>query len=444
MNSTTKPVLLRILGVAFGIAAVVGATIGGGILRVPGTVATLVPDPALLLALWALAGIYVIVAASCFAELATALPAAGGPLVYVDRSMGRYAGFAVGWCDWLLNVVGAAALAVAVGDFAGALLPAWQGHANRVAFGALLGLGILNWLGLRIGAGAQQLFSAAKILGFAALILVFLFYPGEPAHVTGAATTAAPPASMTALVPVTAAGIVIALQMIKETYAGWETPCYLVEEHRAPGAAIPRAIFGGVALVLAIYLLANVALLHVLGLQGLAGSTLAFAAAAQKVFGGSADRIVTTLAIVSVLGTLNVGILYIPRILFSLGRSGYLSPRLAEVSASGTPRPALLVTILVALPFAAGFNFEILYGTISFMGLLVHTLTFAALFILRRREPDLPRPFRAWGYPLLPGLVLLVSVALSVGIAIANPLTALGGAVLVAVSYPLYRFTGRH
>ncbi len=391
MNSTTKPAVLRIPGVAFGIAAVVGATIGGGILRVPGTVAPLVPDPALLLALWAMAGIYVIVAASCFVELATAL------------------------------------------------LPPWQGHANLVAFGALLGLGILNWLGLRIGAGAQQLFSAAKILGFAALILIFLFYPGRPAQITSAGATAVPHASLAALAPVTAAGIVIALQMIKETYTGWETPSYLVEEHRAPAAAIPRAIFGGVALVLAIYLLANVALLHVLGIKGLAGSTLAFASAAQKVFGGSADRIVTTLAIVSVLGTLNVGVLYIPRILFSLGRSGYLSPRLAEVSASGTPRPALLVTILVALPFAAGFNFEILYGTISFMGLLVHTLTFAALFILRRREPDLPRPFCAWGYPLLPGLVLLVSVALSVGIAVANPLTALGGAVLVAVSYPLYR-----
>lgn len=146
----------------------------------------------------------------------------------------------------------------------------------------------------------------------------------------------------------------------------------------------------------------------------------------------------------SVIGTLNVCILYIHKILFSLGHSGYLSPRLADVSASGTPRPALLVTILVALPFAAGFNFEILYGTISFMGLLVHTLTFAALFILRRREPDLPRPFRAWGYPYLPRLVLLVSVALSVGIAIANPLTALGGAVLVAISYQLYRHTGRH
>lgn len=142
MNSTTKPALLRILGVAFGIAAVVGATIGGGILRVPGTVATLVPEPALLLALWAVAGIYGIVAASCFAELATALPAAGGSLVYVDRTIGRYPGFAVGWCDWLLNVVGAGAPAV-------------------------------------------------------------------------------PPAAMATLLPVTAVGVVIALQMIRETYSGW-------------------------------------------------------------------------------------------------------------------------------------------------------------------------------------------------------------------------------
>jgi basic amino acid/polyamine antiporter, APA family len=434
------PALLHILGVSFGIAGAVGGTIGAGILRTPGLVAARFPSGPLILAVWIAAGLYALLGAICVAELGAALPRAGGWYVYARRAGGDGAGFAVGWIDWLGQCAGLAWVAVTIGEYGVALAPALPIGGKAIALLVLLGFALVQRLGLEAGSLSQKALGFSKALAFLALIAACLLL--GPGHAQAAAATplaSAPPASALAL----ALAAVFALQAVITTYDGWHFPIYFAEEFSEPATDLPRSLIGGVVAVIGLYLLVNLALLRVLPVAAIAASSLPLAEAARLLFGDLSGQLITALALLSCFGLVNAVIMAAPRVLYGLGRDGLFPPPLARVNGGGTPEVALIVTTLVTALLIVVADFAILLGIASFLYVLLYLSGIAALFTLRWREPELPRPFRAWGYPLTPAIVGIGSLAFLVGTAVgdrANCLAALG---LVALSLPLRWLTRR-
>jgi APA family basic amino acid/polyamine antiporter len=436
VNKAPKGRLLNILGVGFGLAGAVGGTIGAGILRTPGLVAAQLPSAELVLAAWLAGGLYALLGAVCIAELAAALPKAGGWYVYAERAFGKRVGFLVGWTDWLAHCIGLAWVATTVGEYGQALLPAaipQEPYTARIL--ALLAIGLFSLIqlrGLRAGSASQELLSLAKAVAFLALVAACFLLPIQ----------AAPPIAPPPPAPMAIAGwrslslaVVLALQAVITTYDGWASPVYFAEEFSEPGRDLPRSLIGGVLAVLVLYLLINLALLHVLPIAQLASSSLPAAAAARALAGPLGGLLITALALVSLLGLINTVVMAAPRILFGLSRDGLLPSFVAQVNGGGTPSAALLLTstAAAALVLAGSFERLLTMGAVLYVSLPLAGI--ASLVTLRQREPELPRPFLTWGYPVSPLLITAVSLAFLMGSTANDWLSSLAALALVATGY---------
>ena len=427
--------LLQVLGVAFGIAIIVGNTIGSGILRTPSTVAGLLPSRGMFLLAWLAGGAYALLGVISLAELGVIVPRSGGQYVFAQRAFGSYAGFIIGWSDWVSTVAAFCAAAILIAEYSGALFPPLANSRLVVGTGVVVLFTVLQYRGVKWGDAVQQATTLLKALAFAALIV--------------ACFTLAPTAGRAAAVPSVPAkavgfgAIVLATQAVIYTYDGWNGMLYFSEEVRDPGREIPRAMFGGVAAIIAIYVLVNVAFVHVLGIPGLAGSDFAAGAAAQALFGGHGDAIVRSLLIIGLLSGVNAYALMSPRILYAMSLDGLFPKWGTTVNAGGTPTFTLLLSGALAIGFLLTGTFNSVIAVAAFFFVLNYVFSFAAVFKLRRSMPDAPRPYRALGYPFTTGFSLLGGIAFLVG-AIAtdrqNSMVALG---LLAVSYPVYALTMR-
>ena len=438
-NSATlsKERLLRILGVTFGVAVGIGGTIGIGILRVPGSVAAHLGHSGLIMAVWILSGLYAFAGANTYAELGTMLPLDGGPYVYARRAYGEFGGFLVGWSDWLLRTSSMAYLAVALTEYAAGLFSYNPSVITPAAIVVLIFFTAFHWLGLRVGSRAQEITSLFKVVAFFVIIAAcFLFSPK-----LNAAPAAKPPLfSDTKLLFV---AIALSMQSILGTYAGWHAPVYFSEENTDPAKSIPRSLFSGVAVVMAIYVLINFAMLYALPMSKLAGSKLAAADAAQLIFGGYSNQIVTSIMLISLLGIINAAFLFTPRVMFALSRDGLFFHSGVRINTGGTPTTALLVTAVVAIMLAGVGSFDRLFAFTAFLTVLVDVAAFGTIFVLRWREPDLPRPFRARGYPVLPAIVFLGAALLLIAFVVSSAENSLYAVIGIAVSYPVYLLVKR-
>jgi len=237
--------------------------------------------------------------------------------------------------------------------------------------------------------------------------------------------------------------IALSMQSILGTYAGWHAPVYFSEENTDPAKSIPRSLFTGAAVVMAIYVLINLAMLYALPMSKLAGSKLAAADAAQLIFGGYSSQIVTSIMLISLLGIINASFLFTPRVLFALSRDGLFFYSGARVNTGGTPTTALLITALVAIILAGVGSFDKLFAFTAFLTVLVDVAAFGTIFVLRWREPDLPRPFRARGYPVLPAIVFLGAGLLLIAFVVSSTQNSLNAVIGIAVSYPMYLLAKR-
>jgi APA family basic amino acid/polyamine antiporter len=430
--------LRRVVGLSFGVAVIVGGTIGAGILRTPGTVASYLGRSDLILGVWAFVGVIVALGANCYAELSTAMPTAGGPYVFVRRGLGGFAGFAAGWSDWITQLCAVAYISVALGEYVAELTPGIRGHEQGLAVVLLTGVTALNWLGMRVSATFQQWMSAAKAVGLVGIALACLIAGGAPGS---SAVDAYSQSSTTSMGLVVA--ILLSIRTISETYSGWMGIVYFSEDQREPSTNIPRALFWGVLLVILLYLLVNVALLRTLPMAALASSRLAVADAAQEVFGGLSGRIVTVFSIVSLLGILNVTTMGAPRILFGLSRDGFMFTRASRLNRRGAPGVAMIVTSSAAAILIFGTSFATLFAMAGFLGIAIDAAVYVSFFRLRQSEPMLPRPYRARGYPLLPAIALLIAGSLLVGFVIGDAETSLYAIAMLAASYPVYAVARR-
>ena len=426
--------LRRALGTGFGVAVGVGSMIGAGILRTPADVAAALPLPALFLIAWAAGGLYALLGANALAELGTMIPRSGGQYVFVKRAMGPYAGFLVGWNDWVSTCAAMTAVSLVVAGALGTLVPALAGAVPALAGLLLLTVTAFIWRGVRTSDRAQRATSALKAVALLGLIA---------ACVAGRLWANAAPAATDVPLAVPhggalAAAFVVALQGIIYTYDGWSGVVYFSEEVREPGREIPRALFGSVLSVIVLYLLLNAAFLFALSIPALARSPLAAASAASLLFGAAGGRVVQAFVVLALPSAVFANTLFASRVAFALARDGAAPAALARVNAGGTPSAALATSVAVAALFLLG-TFERVIALCSFMFVATYAMSFASLFVLRRREPAAPRPFRAWGHPWTTGLILVASLAFMAGTVAADRVTGLIAIGLVVASWPIYR-----
>jgi APA family basic amino acid/polyamine antiporter len=423
--------LLRVLGVAFSVAVLIGTTIGMGILRTPGEVAAWLPSAPWFLGVWIAGAVYALLGALSVAELATMRPRSGGPYPLVRHALGAYPGFVSGWTDWFATCGTVAAVAMVLGEYVGPLVPALTGREALTASAVVVGFALLQWRGISAGDLTQQATSLLKTVALVALAAVALTM--GPSLVTANAPSAALPVGA----PL-AAAVIVALQSAIYTYDGWTGPVYFGEEVRDPERAIPRAMIGGVLLVGAVYLLLNVAFLRVLSIGEMAGDPFVAASAAARLFGPSGDTVLRCVMIVSLLAAVNANQLMSSRVSYAMSRDGFLPRALQRVNAGGTPAPALVAGTIVALLFIATNTVERALALLAFFYVANYTLLFCALFVLRRREPDAARPFRVPGYPVVPGLALAISAAFLVGAISGDPGNSAIALSFLALSWPAY------
>ena len=426
--------LLRVLGVLFGATIIVGNTIAAGILRTPGDVAAQLPSPGWFLGVWIAGGVYALCGAMAMAELAAALPQSGGQYVYARRALGEYAGFVIGWTDWLSSSASIAAVAIALGELVGLLWAPAASEGMAVAIGAVLLLTLLHWVGVRTGDVATQLWGVVKVGALFAVAVACLLAP--PA----VASTAQAPAMPGGLA--LAGALVLAFQSVIYTYDGWTGYTYFGGEVR-DAKQIPRAMALGVVSVMVVYMALNWAFLHVLGINGMAGEKFAARTAAIAVFGAGGERIVSAVLLVSLLGALSALIMLTARVPFAMAEDGLLPRGVANVNKGGTPDMSLLLTAAVALLLIATGTFGSVLALAAFFFVLQYATSFTALFILRKREPELPRPYRAIGYPVIPAIVLLGALAFIGGSFVSDRANTLKSVAILVASYPLYRLVVR-
>jgi APA family basic amino acid/polyamine antiporter len=398
--------------------------IGSGIFRTPGLVAQELGRPWLTFVAWLLGGALAFLGALCFAELATRHPQAGGKYVYVREAFGPRIGFVVGWVEGLaLYPAAIAALGVVTGEFVGRLAGWPPGVSKWVGVLAVVLLVTINLTGVTSGRWVQNISTSAKVLALTSIVVI-AFAAGHGAGWHGALLGA--PTG-----PALFGALAVAFQSVIWSYYGYCDAAKIAEEVVDPGRTLPRIFLFGIAIATGLYLLLNAAFLHVLPFNHIARSVLVAGDVAAAIFGPHGDLVITLLALLVVLASLNGNVFVTPRVIFGLSREGLGPRRCAAVNAGGTPWVAMLAVGVVAIALAATGTFVQLLSVAIALVLLLDSITIAALFPLRARAPA--APFRVPLYPVVPVVFIAVYAALLVGTALTQAgLVAIAVGVLVA------------
>ena len=423
----------RRLGLFSGTMAVIGGIIGGGIFLTPATVAQRVGSATLIVAAWVIGGVVALVGALSFGELGARRPQAGGGYVYLRETWGPLPAFLYGWALLFLIATGAiAAVAIMFATYALPLVGLSPRLTVPVAAGAIVFLTGINYVGVKPAAVTQNIFTVLKLAALAALIAVGL-------------STAPAAALYRPLPPSTATHVVVALGAalvpILFTYGGWQQTNFIAEEIIEPERNLPRALVLGVSVVVAVYLLANVAYLRVLGPVGLAVNSAPAAAVMRAVLGPVGGTIIAAGVAVSTFGFLNLVILVTPRVFQAMAADGVFFSRLAELHPIyRTPSAAIVLqggwAIVLTLFYG---TFSQLVDYVAFGDWIFFGLTVAGLFVYRRRDAAPQAVFGVPGYPWTPALFVLAALYVVASSVLANPRNALIGTGLLLLGVPVYR-----
>ena len=419
----------RVLSSGFTLAVIIGGIIGLGILRTPGEVAAVVPHPLMFVSLWVFGGLFILLSTVVVAELVGMTPRSGGTYALVRRAYGPFPGFVIGWVDWLTFVADIAFKAVVATEFAALLIPAAGEWKTPLAIMVSSVFAALQLRSIALSAKIQQIAAAALALIVVGFTLALVF--AEPAVSSG-----------TALVPHAAHGFSawsLVVASIIYTYDGWYYAAYFSGEIKGGGGAVARACIKGTAIVIVLYVFLVAALAWKVPLASLAGKELALASALEMVISPLASTVVLVAAIIILLAHQNLIYMSTPRILQALAVDGLAVRRAGEISKGGNPIFAVLLSwgFSVFLIMIGGFHF--LLHLLIFFVLFITVVLIAGVIILRLRQPDADRPYRAWGHPWSTYTCLFGWLLIALFQAAAEIDTAAYAAIMVAVSWPVYR-----
>jgi len=456
------PALERRLGPLDAAAIIVSNVIGGGILFTPPLVAASVPHPWLFLATWVAGGLLAFAGAMAYAELAALRPRAGGEYVYLRAAFGRLAAFLTGWTSFVAGISGAmAASSVVLAFYVGRFVPAANDATplfviplpfvpltfSRQAFVALAAIALMAGIHLRgVGPGRLVMNVLAGLKVSALLIFIALgltLGAGSASHLVEGAG------------PVSGGAWLLALIPVMFTYSGWNAAAYVAEEIHDPGRNVPRALALGTLAVVAIYFLLNLLFLYVLPVDQLAKvQDSVLDVIADRLLGLRAGDVMGLVSIVSIAASISAMTFAGPRVYYAMARDGLFFRRAARVHpryhtpATSIVAQAVWSGLLVLSGGARALTVYTGFAVILFAGVAV-----LSLFVLRQREPNAPRPFRAWGYPVAPAIFSVASLAIVVNALWADLVIpvrtggpwgpAAAGLIIIGLGIPLYYFFSR-
>lgn len=443
--------LRRDLGLNAATAIVIGTVIGSGIFLVPKAMILKLGSLDLLFLVWIVGGILSVFGALSYAELAAAMPEAGGEYIYLRETYGPFWGFLYGWIQTLVAKSGSIA-AISTGFFlyfanffpildvtvleiplpigsGGGPLPIRYGQFGAAAL--ILALAFVNYLGVRLSGAVQVVFTASKVVLILALVAVgLLMGNGSFQHFSESIPVAG---GITAFF----AAMVSALW----AYDGWNNVSMVSSEIQRPSKNLPIALIGGTLLVMLVYLLTNVAYFYVLTPAEVATSDRVAAEMMRRVLGDSGAAVVSAIAMVSIFAALNGAILSGSRVPYAMARDQMFISSLAKVNPRHrTPGNALVFISLLASVLVFSGRFDEIITYVIFTSWILYAMTTAGVIVLRRKRPDLPRPYRTLGYPIVPVLFVVAAGCILASTLVESPRESLIGLSMIAISYPFYRY----
>ncbi|MGW8264766.1 MAG: APC family permease [Longimicrobiales bacterium] len=427
----TRTSLPRILGAPSAAAVMVGLIIGSGIFRVPASVAGAVEGAGAIGLVWLGGGLLSLAGSLVVAELSCLHPKAGGEYVFLREAWGSFPAFLFGWARLIFLVpASVGAISLILGAYLAPYLSFVHAEERWIAAGVILAATALNYRSLLWSALTENVLTGAKIvlLGVFSIAVLFIGMDQEGAFDRELHFGSGSPLTLG-----------VALLTVMWTYSGWASVASMAGEVRDPGRNIPRGIMGGMGVVLVLYLVTNLAFLQVMSVEEMANSPQVAAEAASRVFGSWGAAAVSIVVVVATFSAVQASMMFNPRIFYAMGQDGLLFRPIGEVhSRFRTPHFATLLTSLVGIAFVLSRSFEQLAQSFILGVWPFHILMIAAVFRLRKKEPDAPRPYKTWGYPWLPGLFLLASVAMVVSTIVAEPGLAGLSFGLIFAGIPVY------
>jgi APA family basic amino acid/polyamine antiporter len=444
--------LIRALGPGSAILFVLGSVIGSGIFLTTGGMAEKLPSPTLLLAAWLAGGVIALTGGLTYAEMGAMYPKSGGVYVYLREAFGPVPAFLYGWAALLIFFSGGiAAVATGFADYFSYFVPAlsktrilWSiatpigtwavSAAQIVAVSSIVLLAGINYVGVRTGNRVNILMTIAKVSGLAALpILALLFSHNTPAWVP-----VVPP------VPRPAVAFGVAMIAVLWTNDAWYCVTWIAGEMRQPQRDLPLALTVGISLLTLIYLVVNVAYLYTLPISELAGVSRVAERAATVLVGTGGASFVALTVVVSTFGCNAAAILAGSRLLFAMARDGVFLPVAARVHERyRTPHVAIVALSSWAALLAVSGTYEQLFTYVAFASILLHMIGAVGVFRLRRLQPDHPRPYRVWAYPIVPIVFIVTSAAFVLNTLVERPVQSLAGLGFLALGVPVYLWTKR-
>jgi len=445
-----SPQLIRGLGVVPATALIVTAVIGTGVFLKARVMTCNAGTPGMVLLAYVVGGLFTLAGALTFSELATLMPRAGGQYNFIGAAFGRMWAFLYGWMESFIDGAGSmAAIAIGFVIFFNGMLGGVLSAAEASVL-TVLTLGLVTLLNLAsaktngVLATVVTGMKVALLLGIA--VLAFVFGDGAWSHyaLSGAAGACegVPPEARLGI-----AGFGAAVIGALWSYNGWTMVTMVAEEVKDPIRNLPRALLAASFILVAVYVLVNAAYFYVLSPEDVASVSEASSVADEvvvRILGAGASTLMAAALMVSSFGALHSTTFAVARVPFAMARDGLLPRGLAQVSPhSHIPRNAVLVLGAAAVGISLSGTFDLITDLIVFVLLLFNGMAVAAVFILRKRLPDAPRPYRVWGYPLLPAIFLMGTVALMVNTLFATPGRALAGLAMVALGLPVYAYYAR-
>ncbi len=447
-----QPHLVRGLSLLDSVLLIVGGIIGSGIFLTPADIATVLPHPALFLLIWVAGGLITLLACFAFAELGAMFPEVGGQYAFLREAYGEAPAFLYGWMLFTVGGTGTVStLAVAFAEYSGAMLPGlrvhdalfavagWSfTHGHLVALVAIAVLTITNILGLRRGAILQNIATFLKFAAIAAFVILGLTVgKGSWSHFD--ASTASRSFAAGNWQVFSALGV--ALIAVFWAYDGWVYITWVAGEVKNPLRTLPRALVGGIIIVALCYISMNVVYLYALPVNAIAGEQTVARAAAIALFSPSAARWLAAMIAISCFGAMSSAILCGARVYYAMAQDRVFFRALARVHPRWhTPALSLIMQAVWAAVLALSGRYDQLFTYVMFMMVLSYVATVAAVFVLRWKHPDAPRPYRCTGYPWLPALYLLLGSVWALNAAWQRPREALAGLIIVLLGLPGYMY----
>jgi APA family basic amino acid/polyamine antiporter len=425
--------LPRKLGLLDTAALLVGATIGSGIFVVPSLIAHRIEQPGLVILIWIFSGLLVLCGALTLAELGAMLPHSGGIYVYIREAYGPFWGFLYGWTNFLVVIAAPiAALTAAFLLYLKYFFPMELWLEKSLGIFMILALAWVNSRGVEWGARVQNLFTFLKVAGLAGLVgLAIFLHPGRAARFLPVWPAHFSPAILSA--------VGVAMISTLFAYDGWHFVGFAAGEIRKPERNVPYGIFLGVAIVIAVYVSANLAYIYVLGQSGVAASSRVAADAMHAMIGPAGGTLITLAILCSTFGAINANVLAGPRIFFAMARDGVFFRWAAQIHPLyRTPSHAIWMVSVWAAVLTLTGGYEHLITMAMFAGWILFAMAIASVIVLRRKHPDWPRPYRLAGYPFTALIFFLVAAAFVVNTLVESPRSSLLGLGLVLAGVPAY------